>query len=223
MFILEHSPHVGSFFRRPFLRNVAVVGRFGTECVYFGWRRQHVRDAVMAAWDALHGAMRAWGIRSREGLSEWVHAQGFPQPRWGAHFSGRAQERLLNAAANHDARVSALETAYVQVTLQAYEQGVRELDQNLFHRRTIDAPALPAQSWEALDPIDLAEVFQIRFPVLQSCPFQFRGRYRHAPKQHFKSVTMQPWSRTSRGRPERGNCSLCCPSCCCTEFQGSHT
>ena len=88
-------------------------------------------DAVMAAWDALHGAMRAWGIRSREGLSEWVHAQGFPQPRLGAHFSGRAQERLRNAAANHDATVSALETAYVQVTLQACEQGVREPDQNL--------------------------------------------------------------------------------------------
>ena len=140
------------------------------------------RDAVMAAWDALHAAMRAWGIRSREGLSEWVQAQGFPQPRWGAHFSGRAQECLLNAAANHDVRVSALETAYVQVTLQACEQGVRELDQNLLQRRTIDAPALPAQSWEALDPINLAEVFQIRFPVLQSCPFQFRGRYRHAAR-----------------------------------------
>ena len=51
------------------------------------------RDAAMAVWDVLHGAMRAWGIRSREGLSAWVHAQGFPQPRWGAHFSGRAQER----------------------------------------------------------------------------------------------------------------------------------
>ena len=108
--------------------------------------------------------------------------QGFLQPRWGAHFSGRAQERLLNAAANHEARVSALETAYVQVTLQACEQGVRELDQNLLQRRTIDALALPAQSWEALDPNNLAEVFQIRCPVLQSCPFQFRGRCRHAAR-----------------------------------------
>ena len=73
----------------------------------------------MPGWDALHWAMRAWGIRCREGLSEWVHAQGFPQPRWRAHFSGRAQERLLNAAANLDARVTVLETAYVQVTLQS--------------------------------------------------------------------------------------------------------
>ena len=85
------------------------------------------RDAVMAAWAALHGALRAWGIRSREGLSEWVPRTRFPSTTMGAHFSGRAQERLLNAAANHDARVSALETAYVQVTLQACEQGVRNL------------------------------------------------------------------------------------------------
>ena len=143
------------FFRKRFLRSVAVVRRFGTEfSISVVGNSMSGRDAVMAAWDALHGAMRAWGIRSREGLSECVHAQGFPQPRWGAHFSGRAQERLLNATANHDARVSALETTYVQVSLQACEQGVRELDQNLLKGRTIDAPALPAGSWEALDPIN---------------------------------------------------------------------
>ena len=122
------------------------------------------------------------GHSIREGLSEWVHAQGFPQPRWGAHFSGRAQERLLNAAANHDARVSALETAYVQVTLQACEQGVREPDQTPLQRRTTDAPALPAQSWEALDLINLAEVFQDPIPSVAVLPIPVPGRYRHAAR-----------------------------------------
>ena len=177
------------------------------------------RDAVLAAWDALHGAMRAWGIRSREGLSEWVHAQGFPQPRWGAHFSGRAQERLLNAAANHDARVSALDTTYVQVTLQVCEQGVRELVQNHLQRRTIDAPSLPAQSWKVLDPMCSRSDSQC-CSFAQSSSGDVTGTQ---PEHHFKSVTMQPWSGTFRGRPERGNCSICCPSCCCAAFQGSHT
>ena len=81
----------------------------------------------MIGWDALHGAMQCVGHPiQREGLAEWVHAQGFPQPRWGAHFSGRAQERLLNAAAAHDARVTGLESAYVQVILQACEHGISE-------------------------------------------------------------------------------------------------
>ena len=49
------------------------------------------RSNVVLQW--LAGAMQVPGIRSREGLAEWVHAQGFSQPRWGA------RERLLNAAA----------------------------------------------------------------------------------------------------------------------------
>ena len=123
------------------------------------------------------------------------HAQGFPQPRWGAHFNGRAQECLLDAAANHDARVTALETACVQVTPQAHEQGVREVDQ---------CPCTPDEC--SFSPrtefggvgSDL-EVFQIRFPVLQSCPFQFRGRYRQAAR----TALQERGSGTSRSKPEQ--------------------
>ena len=71
------------------------------------------RDAVFEAWHALSGVMRSWGILSREDLSEWIHRQGLPQPRWGGHFSGRAQEHILTTAALTDARVSALESAFV--------------------------------------------------------------------------------------------------------------
>ena len=49
--------------------------------------------AVHAGWDALQEAMSSWGIQSREDLSEWIHNQGFVQPRWGAHFCARAQEQ----------------------------------------------------------------------------------------------------------------------------------
>ena len=107
------------------------------------WLAQSVRDvsipvcgvempgheAVMAGWEALHLAVNTMGIQSVEGLSEWIHGQGFPQPRWGAHFSGRAQERLLNSAAHINARVTSLESAYVQAVLQACEHGAREVQE----------------------------------------------------------------------------------------------
>ena len=31
------------------------------------------REAVFEAWHALSGAMRSWGMQSREDLSEWIH------------------------------------------------------------------------------------------------------------------------------------------------------
>ena len=57
------------------------------------------RDAAISG-ESLRDALQAMGIRSREGLAEWIHGQGFVMPRWGAHFSARAQERLLNVAVN---------------------------------------------------------------------------------------------------------------------------
>ena len=54
------------------------------------------REVAQVEWRALHAAMRSWGITSREDLSEWIHNPGFQQPRWGALFSGRAQERIIN-------------------------------------------------------------------------------------------------------------------------------
>ena len=58
------------------------------------------------------------GVRSREALAEWIHSQGFPMPRWGAHFSARVQERILNITIATDARVSVFENLFVQLTLE---------------------------------------------------------------------------------------------------------
>ena len=74
-------------------------------------------EAVVVGWEALRRAMQEIGIRTREGLAEWIHSQGFPMPRWGAHFCSRAQERMLNIATAGDARVSGLESLFVQLTL----------------------------------------------------------------------------------------------------------
>ena len=74
--------------------------------------------------------------------------------------SGRAQERLLNAAAGHDARVTGLESACVQVILQACEHGITEAAHQIPHRRSIATLSLPECCWEALDAINLEDVFQ---------------------------------------------------------------
>ena len=75
-------------------------------CAVLEWLAQSVRDvsirvempgheAVMAGWETLHLAVDTMGIQSVEGLSEWIHGQGFPQPRWGAHFSGASTRTAL--------------------------------------------------------------------------------------------------------------------------------
>ena len=67
-------------------------------------------DAAATGWESLRDVLHSRGIRSREGLAEWIHSQGFAMPRWGAHFSARAQKRLLHFAIEDDARVSGLES-----------------------------------------------------------------------------------------------------------------
>ena len=125
------------------------------------------------------------------------HAQGFPQPRWGAHFDGRAQECLQDAAANHDARVTALETACVQVTLQAHEQGVREVDQcPCAPRRTTNVPSLPAQSSEALGPILKCSRSDSQFCSLAL--FSSGDVANKQPERHFGSGTSRSKSEQAR-------------------------
>ena len=38
-------------------------------------------------------------------------------------------------------------------------------------------------AWEVLDRVNLAEVFERKFNVLQNCPHHVRGRFRHACRQ----------------------------------------
>ena len=63
------------------------------------------RQAALMGWEALQGDH----IQGR--------SLGFPRPHWGAHFSGRAQERILNFTVSQDARGSAIEALYVHIVL----------------------------------------------------------------------------------------------------------
>ena len=70
-------------------------------------------DATMTGWESLRDVMRSSEIRSREQFAEWIHNQGFPMPRSGGYISARVQERILNIAVAHDARLSALGSVFV--------------------------------------------------------------------------------------------------------------
>ena len=48
---------------------------------------------------------------------------GFPMPRWGAHFWGRAQERFFGQAIEVDTRVGGLESLFVRLTLAECHRG----------------------------------------------------------------------------------------------------
>ena len=98
------------------------------------------------------------------------------------YISGRVQERILNIGIAQDARVSAIESACVMVTMAECE-----------HRQEPVVPPtpraarpninneFPVSCWEALDGINLQEVFESRFNVfLQSCPHSVRGKFREA-------------------------------------------
>ena len=89
-----------------------------TELVEFHGGSAHASSAVTEGWRALREVFRAWGIWSREHLSDWLGRQGFPRTAPGNHISARAQEHIFSEASAIDARVALLEAVYVLVTLQ---------------------------------------------------------------------------------------------------------
>ena len=137
------------------------------------------RVAVAVGWEVLPFAMRSWGIQSKEDLSEWIHNQGFPRPRWGAHFSGRVQERIWNAVIARDARGVARESFYVHIVMQAW-LGERPMDIEEHQPSREQEQARNATGLEFLDNVDLNRVFDSLFSVLQGCPAVYRRRFKQA-------------------------------------------
>ena len=119
-------------------------------------------DASVIGWETLRDVLHARGLRSRKDMAEWIHSQGFPMPRWGAHFSGR---RVMNIAIAADARVSALESLFVQLVLVECQGG----DRHPLHfvprasdRNDGSPVSFPDSCWKVLDTVDLQGVFQCR-------------------------------------------------------------
>ena len=177
----------------PFQSCFAVVGCVNTEHVRPGLWSEFANEAVMMEWDSLHGAMQVLGIRSKEGLAEWVHAQGFPTTM-GSSFQ-RAQECLLNEAAAHDTRVTGLESAYVQVILQACEHGITEDAHQIPHRR----PIASTSKMFSRSGSEFCKVVLTRS----------RGVSAMLPEWHCKNGTMLLSQAIIIGRSVRGKRSRC--------------
>ena len=62
-------------------------------------------QAVLLGWTALRDAMRSWGVRTPEDLAARLRDAGFHSVRAGQHFSGRAQEHVLQQATDHYVQV----------------------------------------------------------------------------------------------------------------------
>ena len=178
---------------------VAAAGE--DDCAVLGWMSaraenlphitingEHVPapEALRVGWEALRDTFRLWDIRSREDLAEWMHRQGFIRPRWGAHFSGRIQERILSGVVARDVRGAALESFYVHLVLNACSSENRVSPPEAGPQAA--APTIGESQWSSLDEIGLPEVFQTRFRVLQSCPAHLKGRYRCAMKVALEAV-----------------------------------
>ena len=100
-------------------------------------------EALRIGWRMLCDTMRSWGVSSREDFAEWMHRQGFVRPRWGAHFSDRIQERILNASVVRDVRGTALESFYVHLIMQACSSERAAAPPEVGPRATADrAPAV---------------------------------------------------------------------------------
>ena len=143
------------------------------------------REAAITGWEVFHNAMRSWGIESREGLSEWINHQGFPRPRWGAHFSSRVQERILSLVIARDSRGTVFESLYVHMVMHGLPRISEEAQpghRNTAEDREFQSSPQNGTPSEVFDDIDLEEEFQHRFQVLQGFPAHLKWRFRQAAR-----------------------------------------
>ena len=118
-----------------------------------------------------------------------------PQPgvrptTMGCSFCARAQERrVLSGAVTRDVRCAALESACVQITLQACQRGLPPEPPHSQQGQTNGGTPgstvvedVSHTSWVRLDGVDLQEVFDRRLRVMQCCPHYLRGRFRQATR-----------------------------------------
>ena len=139
--------------------------------------------AARTGWLALRGAMRSWGVHSREELSTWLRRQGFPGLALGNHISARAQEFVLTEGCSHDGRVTLLESSFVTLVLHTGRTQTVQNPTSVAERpRVVQRPRPPpvfSDSWASLDGVQVEELFTQRVPMLKSCPHFFRGKLRH--------------------------------------------
>ena len=124
-------------------------------------------------------------IHSREDVSEWIHRLGFPQPRWGAHFRGRAQERTSTERLPETHGVQRLSQPTCRLRcMHASPKGCHRILQSQRvsgdARATTVADTVQNSSWEAMDTTNVQEFFHKRYRVMQTCPHHVRGRFREA-------------------------------------------
>ena len=140
-------------------------------------------------------------------------------PRCGAHFSGRAQERILIGAVAMDARGAGL------------EGGLRECRSGCLQTRTTGGRREPASNRSSTkefcggDAVGLSgrsefarKFFQSMFKVLSELPCSHEGEVSSGISCGIGGVCTPQSCRTMRrSQSRRGSCSVCCLSGCCSD------
>ena len=128
--------------------------------------------AVGTGWLPLRGAMRSWGVHSREELPIWLRRQGFPGLAFGNHISARAQEFILIEGCSHDGRVTLLEfSLFYTGRTQTVENPTIVAERSRVE--VVQYPRRPfrviSERWASLDGVQVEELFVQRMPMLKSC------------------------------------------------------
>ena len=103
---------------------------------------------------------------------------------------------MLNLATLADANVALLESLFVHVAVHSCVTSCGTVPDA---RARVGRPRReeePIHSWEVLDDVSLADVFQQRHVVLQSCPFHLRGRFRHIARMALEARSDALWPMT---------------------------
>ena len=106
------------------------------------------RVAVTVGWEVFHNANAQLGHPVQRRSTTRV----FPRPRWGAHFSGRVQERIWNVVIARVARGAAFESLYVHIVMQACLDD-RPID-IVEDQPPREEQARIANGWEVLNDVD---------------------------------------------------------------------
>ena len=103
---------------------------------------------------------------------------------------------MLNLATLADANVALLESLFVHVAVHSCVTSCGTVPDARARVRRPRREEEPIQSWEVLDDVSLADVFQQRHVVLQSCLFHLRGRFRHIARMALEARSDALWPMT---------------------------
>ena len=129
-----------------------------------------------------------------------------------SHVPGGGHISAVGYRIARDIRGAVLESVYVHIALN-WSQAAESSVAHCFPPGR-DARRSSVSEWEG---IDLEEVFQTRFSVLQGCPVQLKGRFRQSVRVALEARQEAVHRGDAVQECGHGSCSYCCRFRSCGE------